>query len=109
MKLQVKQVASAQELTVGSQKEFLQLWNSGVITGDDLVLRGEKWVPAAELPWIAGMRREARSDNRRLLWITLVLMLAGLAGVLYVQSHASALVKRTGALPPGAVHAVPKP
>ena len=105
MKLQVKQAGSAQELTVGTQKEFLQLWNTGVITADDLVLRGDRWVRAADLPWIAGMRREARSDNKRLLWITLVLMVAGLAGVLYVQSHASKLVKRSSA----AVHAVPKP
>src|SRR5690349_13785573 len=108
MKLQVKQAGSAQELTVGTQKEFLQLWNSGVIAADDLVLRpgsDARWVRAADLPWIAGMRREARSDNKRLMWITLVLMVAGLAGVLYVQSHASKLVKRSSA----AVHAVPKP
>ena len=105
MKLQVKQAGSATELTVSNQKEFLQLWNSGVISADDLVLRGEKWVPAGELPWIAGMQREARSDNKRLMWITLVLMILGLAGVLYVQSHASKLVLRSGA----AVHAVPKP
>ena len=105
MKLQVKQAGSATELTVQSQKEFLQLWNSGVISADDLVLRGEKWVPAGELPWIAGMRREARSDNKRLMWITLALMVIGLAGVLYVQSHASKLVQRSGA----AVHAVPHP
>ena len=108
MKLQVKQAGSATELTVGSQKEFLQLWNSGVISADDLVLRpgaDARWVPAAELPWIAGMRREARADGRRLFWITLVLMIAGLAGVLYVQSHASKLVQRSGA----AVHAVPHP
>lgn len=105
MKLQVKQAGGGTQLTVGSQKEFLQLWNSGVISADDLVLRGEKWVPAGELPWIAGMRREARSDSRRLMWITLVLMIVGLAGVLYVQSHASKLVQRSSA----AVHAVPKP
>jgi len=109
MKLQVKQAGAAHELTVGSQKEFLQLWNSGVISGDDLVLRGDRWVRAAELPWIAGMQHAARSDNKRLFWITLAMMLLGLLGVLYVQSHASALVKKAGALPQGAVHAVPKP
>ncbi len=107
MKLVVKQTGSERELTVGSQKEFLQLWNSGVIAADDLVLRGDRWVPAAELPWIAGMQRETRRDNKRLLWITLGMMLLGLLGVLYVQSHASKLVKRSGVLPPGAVHAVP--
>jgi len=63
MKLQVKQAGGAQELTVGSQKEFLQLWNRGVIAGDDLVLRGDRWVPAAELPWIRGMAIERKRDS----------------------------------------------
>jgi len=107
MKLQIKQAGSATELTVGSQKEFLQLWNSGVIAADDLVFRGDRWVPAGELPWIHGMNVARRSDNRRLLWITLAMMLLGLLGVLYIQSHAGAVAQRTGALPPGSVRAVP--
>src|SRR5438445_102405 len=37
MKLQVKQTGSRQELTIGSQKEFLRLWNTGVIAADDPV------------------------------------------------------------------------
>ena len=76
MKLTVKQAGSG-ELTVGSQKEFLQLWNRGVIVSDDLVLRGDRWVPAGELPWIQGMKVERRRDNKRMLWITLAMMLLG--------------------------------
>ncbi len=107
MKLQVKQAGSAQELTVGSQKEFLQLYRNGVIAGDDLVLRGESWVPVAQLPWIHGMAVETRRDNRRLFWITLAMMVLGLLGVLWIQAHAGTVARKTGALPPGAVHAVP--
>jgi hypothetical protein len=106
MKLTVKQAGSG-ELTVGSQKEFLQLWNRGVIAADDLVLRGGAWVPAGELPWIRGMKVERRRDNKRLLWITLAMMALGLAGVLYIERHAQQIAVRTGALPPGAVRAVP--
>jgi len=108
MKLQVKQAGSTRELTVGSQKEFLQLWNRGVIAGDDLVLRGDRWVPAAELPWIRGMAVERRRDSRRLFWITLLLMALGLAGVLWIQSNANTVARKSGALPPGAVRAVPR-
>jgi hypothetical protein len=108
MKLQVKQAGGAHELTVGSQKEFLQLWNRGVIAGDDLVLRGDRWVPAAELPWIRGMAVERRRDGRRLFWITLALMALGLAGVLLIQSNANVVARKSGALPPGAVRAVPR-
>jgi hypothetical protein len=107
MKLRVKQAGGTQELTVGSQKEFLQLYNRGVIAGDDLVLRGDRWVPAQELPWIRGMHVETRRDNKRLLWITLAMMVLGLLGVLWIQSHAGAVARKTGALPPGAVRAVP--
>jgi hypothetical protein len=107
MKLTVKQAGSG-ELTVGSQKEFLQLWNRGVIASDDLVLRGDRWVPAGQLPWIQGMKVERRRDNKRLLWITLAMMLLGLVAVLYIESHAQQIAAKTGALPPGAVHAVPR-
>jgi len=108
MKLQVKQAGGAQELTVGSQKEFLQLWNRGVISADDLVRRGDRWVPAAELPWIRGMVVEEKRDGRRLFWIVLVLMALGLAGVLWIQSNAIVVARRSGALPPGAVRAAPR-
>jgi hypothetical protein len=108
MKLQVKQAGGAQELTVGSQKEFLQLWNRGVIAGDDLVLRGDRWIPAAELPWIRGMAIERKRDGRRLFWITLALMALGLAGVLFIQRNANLIARKSGALPPGAVKAVPR-
>jgi hypothetical protein len=108
MQLKVKQAGSAGQLTVSSQKEFLQLFNRGVIAGDDLVLRGERWVPAAELPWIHGMAVERKRDNKRLLWITLAMMLLGLLGVVYIETHARQIAAKTGALPPGAVHAVPR-
>jgi len=107
MKLQVRQASSATELTVSSQKEFLQLWNSGVIAGDDLVQRGDRWVRAADLPWIHGMTVARKRDTKRLFWITLGLMLVGLAAALWIQSHAGVVARKTGALPPGAVKAVP--
>src|SRR5437870_5507972 len=105
MKLQVR--SQGGELTVPSQKEFLVLWQRGVIAPDDLVKRDgvERWVRAADLPWIHGMTTDARKDGRRLLWITVVLMIAGLGGVLYVQSTASS--KARAAAPKPAVHAVP--
>jgi hypothetical protein len=108
MKLLVRQAGGTRDLTVGSQKELLQLWNSGVIDKDDLVQRGDRWIPAGELPWIRGMVADRRRDGRRLFWITLALMLGGLAAVLWVQSHAGLVAGRSGALPPGAVRAVPR-
>jgi len=108
MKLLVRQAGGTRDLAVGSQKEFLQLWNRGVIAKDDLVQRGDRWVPAGELPWIQGMVADRRRDGRRLFWITLALMLVGLAAVLWVQSHAGLVARRSGALPPGAVRAVPR-
>ena len=107
MKLQVKQAGGAQELTVQSQKEFLQLYTRGVIADDDLVLRGERWVRAVDLPWIHGMHKETRRDNRRLLWITLAMMVLGLAAVIWVQSHSTVIARKSGALPSGSVRAVP--
>ena len=108
MKLQVKQAGSSQELTVSTQKEFLQLWNRGVIAADDLVQRGEAWVRADELPWIRGMAVERKRDGKRLFWITLVLMAVGLAAVLWIQTHAGVVARKSGALPSGAVRAVPR-
>ena len=107
MQLKVKQAGSAQELTVGSQKEFLQLYRRGVIAADDLVLRGDRWVPAGQLPWIHGMALDTRRDNKRLFWITVGMMVLGLLGVLWIQTHAGTVARKTGALPPGAVRAVP--
>src|SRR5439155_19257186 len=103
MKLQVKQAGGGQELTIGSQKEFLQLWNRGLIAADDLVRRGDRGGPAAELPWIQGMVVERKRDARRLVWITLVLMLLRLAGVLWTRSHAALGAPKSGALPPRGV------
>src|SRR5450432_995026 len=107
MKLQVKQASGAGELTIGTQKELLQLFNRGVITPDDLVLRGDRWVQAGQLPWIRGMAVERKKDNKRLLWITLAMMVLGLVRVLYIESHARQIALKTGALPPGAVRALP--
>jgi len=108
MKLLVRHAGG--ELTVGSQKEFLLLWQRGVIADDDMVRREgqERWTAASELPWIHGMRMEARKDSRRLLWLTLVLMLAGLAAAIWIQGHAPQVARRVGQQPPGAVRAVPR-
>jgi hypothetical protein len=108
MKLLVRQAGGTQGLMVGSQKEFLRLFRSGIIAADDLVQRGEQWVRAEDLPWIRAMSVDRKRDGRRLFWITLSLMLLGLAGVLWIQSHAGVVVRRSGALPKGAVHAVPR-
>jgi hypothetical protein len=108
MKLLVRQAGGAHGLVVGSQKEFLQLWRSGVIDRDDLVQRGEQWVRAEDLPWIRGMAVEGKRDRRRLFWITVALMLLGLAGVLWIQSHAGLVARKSGALPAGSVRAVPR-
>jgi len=108
MKLQVKQAGGAQELTISSQKEFLQLWNRGVIAADDLVQRVDRWVPAGELPWIRGMTIERKRDGRRLFWITVALMVVALLGVLWLQSNSTVVARKSGALPPGAVRAVPR-
>ena len=102
MKLQVKQANGEGELSVPSQKEFLLLFNRGVIGNDDLVLRAGKWVPVAELPWIRGMAVDRKQDNRRLFWITLAMMVLGLVLVIFIQSKARARVK------PWEVHAVPR-
>jgi len=108
MKLQVKQAGGTEELTIGSQKELLRLWNSGVIVADDLVQRGDQWVRAGDLPWIHGMLVDRKRDGRRLFWLTLALMLVGLAGVLWIQAHSGAVAQKSGLLPPGAAHAVPR-
>ena len=108
MKLEVRQASGGGALTVGSQKEFLRLWNSGVIAADDLVQRGDHWVRAADLPWIHGMLADRRRDGHRLFWITLALMVLGLAGVLWLQSHATVVARTSGALPPGSIRAVPR-
>ena len=105
MKLHVR--SQGGELTIPDQKEFLLLWNRGVIAPDDLVKRDgvERWVRAAELPWIHGMTADARKDGHRLIWITLLLMVLGLGGVLYVQG--SARTKARTAANKTSVKAVP--
>ncbi len=108
MKLLVRHAGG--ELTVGSQKEFLLLWRRGVIAADDMVRREgqERWTAAGELPWIRGMRMDARKDSRRLFWLTLALMLVGLAGAVWIQGHAPQVARRVDQRPPGAVRAVPR-
>lgn len=107
MKLQVKHAGG--ELTVPSQKELLKLFQRGFIAPDDLVKRDgvDTWTKASDLPWIRGEREGRREDNRRLFWITVAMMILGLIAVLYIQSHADAIARRTGALPPGAVRVAP--
>ena len=94
MKLYVRHAGG--ELTVPDQREFLVLWNRGVIAGDDLVRREgiERWVPASDLPWIQSRREGDQADNRRLFRLTLALMVLGLCAVLWVQSHAPAIANR---------------
>ena len=107
MKLDVRHAGG--ELTVGSQKEFLKLYRIGVIAADDLVRReGQtRWIPAGELPGISSMREQGRKDNRRLLFITLAMMVLGLVAALWIQSHAPRIAKRAASPDPGAVRAVP--
>ena len=106
MKLLVRHAGG--ELTVGSQKEFLLLWQRGVIAPDDMVRREgqERWTAAGELPWIRRMRMDARRDSRRLLWLTVALMFAGLLAALWIQGRAPQLARKSGS--PGAVRAVPR-
>jgi hypothetical protein len=108
MKLQVRHAGG--ELTVSSHKEFLLLWQRGIVAPDDLVRREgqNEWTPAGELPWIRGMRREARRDSRRLLWLTLAVLALALIGALWIQGHAPEVARRSGAVPPGSVRAVPR-
>src|SRR5712691_10416349 len=108
MKLLVRHAGG--ELTVGSQKELLLLWQRGVIAADDMVRREgqERWTAASELPWIRGMRMDARKDSRRLFWLTLALMLVGLAGAVWIQGHAPQVARRVDQRPPGAVRTVPR-
>ena len=101
MRMKVRQPSGGVGLTVGSQGEFLKLYRSGVIVDADLVLRGDRWLPVGELPWVRGQHAERRTDNRRLLWLTVALMALGLIGVLWIQSRYPAAPRRIS------VHAVP--
>src|SRR5712671_4800502 len=68
----------------------------------------ERWTAAGELPWIRGMRMDARKDSRRLLWLTVALMFAGLLAALWIQGRAPQVARRSLAHPSGAVRAVPR-
>jgi len=67
MKLLVRHAGG--ELTVGSQKELLLLWQRGVIAADDIVRREgqERWTGQASCPgsaacgWTRGRTRDACS------------------------------------------------
>ena len=94
------------ELEVPSQKEFLVLYQRGFIEPSDLVKResktGEgKWVRADELPWIRGSAIDAKHDQKRLLGVTIVMMILGLLGALYIEARAAAAPKKK--LSPAAV------
>jgi hypothetical protein len=106
MKLDVRHAGG--ELTVGSQKELLQLMRAGIVAPDDLVRReghGE-WVAASDLPWLRASGIEAKKDSRRLVWITVALMVLGLCAALFVQSLAGRRAPRS-TFPGGGVRAVP--
>jgi len=107
MKLDVRHGGG--ELTVGSQKEFLKLYRTGIIASDDLVRREgqSRWVPANELPWISSMHEQGRKDNRRLFFITLAMMVVGLVAALWIKSQAPGIARRA-APKAGAVHAIPR-
>ena len=92
------------ELTVPSQKEFLLLYQRGFVGPEDLVRRegapaDVKWVRADELPWIRGTAIDVKKDGRRLFGLTLVLMILGLIGVIYIQARAAQLHKKPLASP----------
>jgi hypothetical protein len=98
MKLYVRHAGG--ELAVPDLKDFLLLWNRGVIAADDLVRREgiDRWVKAADLPWIRGMREGAKRDDRRLFWLTLGLLVLALCAVLWVRPRPAPVAKRA---PPG--------
>jgi len=98
------------ELVVGSQKEFLVLYQRGFVAPEDLVRRegagpDVKWVPAGELSWIKGSDLDAKKDSKRLFGITLVMMILGLIGVVYIQARASKLSHKKPWDKPAAVSA----
>jgi hypothetical protein len=81
---------------------------AGIVAPDDLVRREghEEWVAAGELPWLRASALESKKDSRRLVWITVALMVLGLCGALFVQSHAARRAPRS-TFPGGGVRAVP--
>ena len=100
MKLLVRQAGGAQALTVGSQKEFLQLWNNGVIAPDDLVQRGEQWVRADQLPWIRGMTAERVHELARgRVWTGADALAHGLVDELGGLDLATSLARARAGLP----------
>jgi hypothetical protein len=89
------------ELVVPSQKQFLLLFQRGFIAPEDQVQRDGRgpWVAAADLPWIRGTALDEKQDNRRLLGLTLGLMLVGLAAIVWMGHYAS---KASAGRPPTA-------
>jgi hypothetical protein len=87
MKLTVRHAQG--ELVVPSQKEFLQLLQSGIIAPDDEVQREGRgpWVKAKDLPWIRGTALQDKKDDRRLFFISVLLMVAGLAAIFWLQAR----------------------
>lgn len=87
MKMYVRHAGG--ELEVPDQKEFLRLWTRGIVAADDLVRREgvDRWVKAAELPWIRGLREGNAADGRRLFRLTILLMVAALCGIVWMQSR----------------------
>ena len=89
------------ELVVQSQKEFTVLYQRGFIAPDDQVRRegaapDAPWQRADELPWIRGTAMDEKQDSRRLLGVTIVMMILGLLGVFYIQARAARTHVRPG-------------
>ncbi len=109
MKLAVRHAGG--ELVVQSQKEFLVLYRRGFIAADDQVRRvgappEVQWQRADELPWIRGSAVDEKKDGRRLLVVTLVMMVLGLCGVFYIQARAARLPPKRV---PSSAHPEPQP
>ena len=99
MKLVVRHGAG--ELVVPSQKEFFVLYQRGVIGPDDLVQRDGTgaFVRASDLPWIRGTSQQDAKDDRRLFWITIGMMVLGLAVIVVFQLRTDAAKRARAARP----------
>jgi hypothetical protein len=96
MKLRVRAASgSSGELDVESQKELTRLWQLGIITGDDLVLREgtESWTRAADLPWLSPTIATQKQDNR-IFWVIVVFLCASLVFVLYARGKTSVVADK---------------
>jgi hypothetical protein len=47
-------------------------------------------VKAADLPWLQGTAQQDKKDSRRLLWITVGMMVLGLFAIAWLQARTAA-------------------